>query len=108
MKFHFPSFLNNFQEMRNHAETNGFIGLCGKMFSSSLGDDFTLTIDDLTSFDAAEVLRLRSMPSHFRTGQELGNVCSLGVAASCNCLHHYFMYSVFLLRNGRPKLELSV
>ena len=50
MKFHFPSFLNNFQEMRNHAETNGFIGLCSKMFSSSLGDDFTLTINDFNKF----------------------------------------------------------
>lgn len=36
--------------MRNHAETNGFIGLCDKMFSSSLGDDFTLTINDLNKF----------------------------------------------------------
>lgn len=43
-------FLNNFQEMRNHAETNGFISLCGKMFSSLLGDDFTLTINDLNKF----------------------------------------------------------
>ena len=36
MKFHFPSFLNNFQEMRNHAETNGSLAFAARCFHRHL------------------------------------------------------------------------
>lgn len=42
-------------------------------------------------FEAAEDLALRSMPRNFRTEKKLGNVCSLGVFASCNRTHYCFI-----------------